>query len=307
MARLSLAILLLVLSVNGEGLPPAYQKLVRQTSKTFWKQCQADIPHETVVGVMVTGKDAAHQWLATKAVTNFFNQSYPSKALVVINDSPFYRLTRSFPDNPCLIEVNATTYNSTGHLERWPLGTLRNLGLAITPANAVWLQWDDDDFRAPTYVSELYAELIRSKKPYIVIRRQLRVFLASNSSYVYESRVVPFVIGTIMARKTHRAAAVSYPALGKAEDTKFLKDLKKVVGQGAIWNNPPDVYFRLFHGANTWDAAHFGTHDVLPNEWCQLVKARLTNRISKYMCSPDGWNLHQAVMAEYSPFLALNF
>jgi hypothetical protein len=208
---------------QSHGLPPNLQQLAISTEKAYWKRCQHAIQNETIIGVMITGKDAAHAKFAEQAADNFFNQTYPSKALVVINDSPLYRLAPLF-NNPCLIELNATTYNPTGQLERWSLGTLRNLGLAVVPSSAVWVQWDDDgrlmcgfllhvlqqprsslfsipagtistllltlgciDYRTPTYLAQQYAVLQSTNKPYVLLRRQLRVFLANNSSYIYET------------------------------------------------------------------------------------------------------------------------
>ena len=102
-----------------------------------------------------------------------------------------------------------------------------------------------------------------------------------------------------MARKTRNASFVLYPRLGKGEDSEFIATLQAAVGSGAVWDNPPGAYFRLFHGSNTWDADHFGLEGVLNNTWCQRVRARSSVRKSKVPCSETAWLLHATVMAQY--------
>lgn len=95
---------------------------------------------------MITGKDAAHLQLAIMSAQSFFNQTYPSKVLVVINDGSSYQLAPLL-NNPCLIELivppppEGSSYYAS---ERLTLGQLRNIGLEAIPRLAVWVQWDDD-------------------------------------------------------------------------------------------------------------------------------------------------------------------
>jgi hypothetical protein len=104
-----------------------------------------------------------------------------------------------------------------------------------------------------------------------------------------------------MLRKTRAASAVYYPSVGKGEDSRYLSDLKAAVGKGAVWDNTPDVYFRLYHGGNTWSATHFGLEGVLPNIWCQRVRAASNVRKGKVPCSAIGWQIHPTVMELYKP------
>jgi hypothetical protein len=79
--------------------------------------------------------------------------------------------------------------------------------------------------------------------------------------------------------------------------------MKATVGPVTVWDNPPDMYFYIFHGKNTWSADNFGLLGMLPNHWCQQIAGTKHLVISKSKCSSDGWKLHGAVMERYKPFL----
>eukprot|EP00730_Choanoeca_flexa_P017716 TRINITY_DN8565_c0_g1_i1.p1 TRINITY_DN8565_c0_g1~~TRINITY_DN8565_c0_g1_i1.p1 ORF type:complete len:316 (+),score=67.62 TRINITY_DN8565_c0_g1_i1:352-1299(+) len=287
----------------GNRLPPTFKTRVEALPKGYWKKCQADPQKETIVGLMVTGKDAEHKQFALNAVESFLNQSYPSKALVIINDSPIYRIT-DFIRHPCIIELDGSLRDDNH--TRATLGELRNLGLAAVPGGAVYVQWDDDDWRPPSYLSGQYSAMMAANASACILRRQLRLFLHRNSSYIYEQMSTtrtPFVIGTIMARKTGHNSGVVYPAAGKGEDWVFLQHMMECVDQVHVWNNPPDAYFRVFHGHNTFDIEHFKTDHLQDNKWCQAIKAGKALSRSKKACRASSPDHHRLVLERYHTLL----
>jgi hypothetical protein len=70
-------------------------------------------------------------------------------------------------------------------------------------------------------------------------------------------------------------------------------ELRAAGGKIEAWQNPPWIYFRLFHGANTWNANHFKVGKLEDNVWCRRF------RDAKTVCSAEEAALHHTVMAVY--------
>lgn len=102
-----------------------------------WKKECTKEPRFHIYGLMITGKDFFHYELAKRSVASFFNQTYSSKQLVVVNDSPEYSLAGL---HPCLTEIRVVRKPT----ESFSLGTLRNVGINAVPTGSYWIQWDDD-------------------------------------------------------------------------------------------------------------------------------------------------------------------
>eukprot|EP00730_Choanoeca_flexa_P006816 TRINITY_DN12228_c1_g16_i2.p1 TRINITY_DN12228_c1_g16~~TRINITY_DN12228_c1_g16_i2.p1 ORF type:complete len:263 (+),score=28.12 TRINITY_DN12228_c1_g16_i2:101-889(+) len=237
---------------------------------------------ELVIGIMITGKDKHRKFLAKRAIDSFFNQTHASKLLFVVNDSPDYSVDTH--DYGCLIEKRVALQDG----KKPTLGQLRNIGLDVVPDDHIWVQWDDDDWRARSYISLQHSALIRAGTNVMVLKRQIRFALTKNASYHHNPGMIE---GTIMMRSKANLSFVRYPSAGKSEDSGFiykLDDYTKI----SKWDNPAWMYFRLFHGANTWDANHYLLGGLSPNRWCQRGAP----------CSPIESKLHHVVWENYAGY-----
>ncbi|EDQ89311.1 uncharacterized protein MONBRDRAFT_8146 [Monosiga brevicollis MX1] len=81
--------------------------------------------------------------------------------------------------------------------------------------------------------------------------------------------------GTVMVFKTPTVAPFQYLAQGKSEDSFFITDVRRATGPSGVWDNPPNLYFRFFHGINTWNGVHYQINK-LPgdNAWCSNLETR---------------------------------
>lgn len=83
---------------------------------------------EKIYAIMITGKDAYHYSLAKLSICSFLEQTYPNKYLIIINDGSYS--LKGFEKKNLIKEVRLE--------DKYPLGTLRNVGLQQIPENAVW-------------------------------------------------------------------------------------------------------------------------------------------------------------------------
>eukprot|EP00730_Choanoeca_flexa_P016611 TRINITY_DN7889_c0_g1_i2.p1 TRINITY_DN7889_c0_g1~~TRINITY_DN7889_c0_g1_i2.p1 ORF type:complete len:418 (+),score=64.18 TRINITY_DN7889_c0_g1_i2:169-1422(+) len=264
-------------------IPQAHLQLVRPLITAMADKCgQPD--HELIVGVMITGKDKEHEYLALRSTWSFFNQTHKSRILVVVNDSPDYSLRSDF--FPCMVELGVPT--DSGKLT---LGALRNIGIGAVPLGVVWVQWDDDDWHEPSYISQQYTAMKQQRADGVVLTTQYRLVLGQNSSYFYYVR--NGIMGTIMLRKTPAIRNVKYKPFPKREDSMFLRELRAANATVVPWTNPPWIYMRLFHGANTWSSRHFRVGKLSPNEWCRRMR---NNRVK---CTANENDIHHHVMRLY--------
>jgi glycosyltransferase involved in cell wall biosynthesis len=211
---------------------------------------------EPIYGLMITGKTPLHREFAARAAANFFAQTYPEKKLIVVNDGA-YRMPDIFGGRLSEIRVE----------QKLKLGALRNISLDQVPEGALWVQWDDDDWRHPELLARQYGALAQENAAACVLRRQVRYAILQNSAWV-ENR--EYIEGTVMARSTK----LRYRNLPKAEDTHFLRAYA-AEHRVAKWDNPPRYYIRLIHGHNTWDAAHFRISERTADKWKVAKEARL--------------------------------
>lgn len=183
-----------------------------------------------VVGVMITGKDRLHHQLALLAIESFFNQTYPAKALVIVNDGQ-YRLHKEVAADhrPCVLEIG---------LQPDPkrlLGELRNIGSQAVPVGMTWVQWDDDDWRHPSLLARQMACLQSVPPPAAAfLRQQMQFHLVHNATRCFRPNPPPHsslprhVAGTVMTTKIGVLSEISYLNAAKAEDMGFARGLAKV-------------------------------------------------------------------------------
>ncbi len=211
--------------------------------------------YEPIYGLMIIGKSPVHRAFALRAVDNFFAQTYPAKKLIVVNDGE-YRLS----------EIYGNTLTEIHLKQKFSLGELRNISLEQVSEGALWLQWDDDDWRHPELMARQYAVLQRERAEACVLTRQVQFALTQNSAWVEHREIIE---GTIMARSN----ALRYKPIGKEEDRLFFFEYIRQC-KVVKWENPPRYYIRLIHGHNTWDAAHFRLSERAPGAWDVGTAAR---------------------------------
>ncbi len=222
---------------------------------------------------MITGKDGLHEELAKLSILSFQEQDYGSKVLIILNDGN-YSLKRNtttvsattaqaaaVADDPCVCEIRLKKKPSR------QLGTLRNMAMDAVPANGVWVQWDDDDWRVRTCMRLQYEEMVRQQADIVFLQRQIHVDLLWNSTFKYEYGEWG-IWGTLMVNTSHPSArGLRLPNVDKGEDLYY--DYLREKLRAVVWNNPPEQYFRIIHGFNTWDRAHFKPElRFRHNTWC---------------------------------------
>lgn len=199
---------------------------------------------EKIYSIMITGKDPYHKKLAEKSIESFATQTYPNKYLIIVNDGDY-----SF-DN-----LNKELFKEIKLKEKFVLGKLRNIGLSYIPENAIYLQWDDDDWHHPKLMQEQYNQLISTKADVCLLKKQVQHVFSINTSW--KLNVNKGIMGTIMCRKKNN---ILYPLIPKAEDKYFLDKYLKSKCKITVFDNPEYYYLRFVHGHNTWDANHFLQH-----------------------------------------------
>lgn len=195
-----------------------------------------------VCAVMVTGKPG-REYLARKAIAAFLAQTYVRKRLVIINDGE--RLLQSH--TPSIVEVQAEPGLS--------LGELRNKAIELMPDDVNYLvQWDDDDYSHPSRIKWQLANTPPG--------------MASVLRYEVHGDMRSRAIKLCMPTKMHHYGFAGtlmhplptnfrYPAKAKGEDSRFVKQWRENNQLKVIVNTDrPAMYLRIFHGKNTWDAAH---------------------------------------------------
>jgi len=236
-------------------------------------------PEETsVTGVLVTGKTPERYPLARCAVHAWVHQDYAGpRQLLVINDHPTEAL---FPE-PKDLPIHVHEIRLQGQSgKRFTLGELRNVGIDAAQGDYI-VQWDDDDFSHP---QRLKWQVERTKQDSAsIFLWEVHCDLLTRQAFAnngQEIRTRGFP-GTMLWPK---AAEARFPSIPRAEDTEFLLELRKSVGLD-ILDNPPCLYFRCYHGHNTWDQKFVmkrkrGSRD-LDQEELLYVQALLDNEPHK--------------------------
>jgi hypothetical protein len=189
-----------------------------------------------VYAILVTGKDEKRiAYARLIGIKNFDMQDYKNKKMIIINHNKLKILTTPRDD---IYELQVEKNNMT-------LGDLRNLAFELVPLNAISITWDDDDFRAPNYISFMLNKLISSKSIAVFLKNRLEYNLANN--YVFKSH---FEDGNthIMCIKLDRLRYLSKDTL---EDVYLGKNLRSFNKKYLAIDNDPKLYIRIIHQNNT--------------------------------------------------------
>ncbi|MEY3567093.1 MAG: hypothetical protein RLZ19_1107 [Actinomycetota bacterium] len=195
---------------------------------------------------MVTGGRPA---MVRRSVGCFQQQDHPHKELVILsddpNDEPHLR-TLEKSDPRIRVEV-------IEHDPRRRLGELRNVSMDL--ARGDWLvQWDDDDWYGRERISRQLAAAVDAGVGASALKYTLMHMVAVDKTrYSFRGDTGVATPGTILYRRSD----LRYPNLAKNEDGEFLRAVRARFGlmiMGSEWSS---LFVRIFHGANTWDEAHF--------------------------------------------------
>lgn len=200
---------------------------------------------EKITAVMVTGKDAEHESFARLSVKSFLDQTYSNKKLLIINDGEY-----SLSDLNC-DEIEEIRLDNSDRKLR--LGGLRNYAFNYLSKDDIWTQWDDDDYRHPKQLEELYNFMVEGDHDVSYLGAFTWYFWNINHAKV--TRNIGETIGSAMFRGIH----AEYSNEEKSEDYEYIFDklkeeLKLNIG---IMDSHPSRYLYFIHGGNTWDERHF--------------------------------------------------
>jgi len=211
---------------------------------------------EPVYAIMVTGKDDFHCHLARNSIQSFLEQTYEPKFMIIVEDGN-YSFAKIAEKHNNIVVVNARRVDN----KRYKLGMLRNLGLNTLPKNnSLFVQWDDDDYHHPQYISMMYQRMEKHSADAMVLQEQVMYsFVSDDLDWEDEHKVsikYDGILGTIMARdkgiryKSHEI---------KREDATYVQYLKSRNIKLKVWKNhqAPEAYIRFVHGRNTWGSGHF--------------------------------------------------
>ena len=190
--------------------------------------------YSIIYGILITGKDDRRIHLASLAVSNFFEQDYKGdKKLIIINHHP--KLSVKIPEEykNHVKQVFVSKHNRT-------LGHLRNIGLSYVPKNALWITWDDDDFRERRFLSKLYKQL--NKQDAVSFDRRYEYNVLTDS--VWKTYLKKGFVH-MLCRKNDTFKFLDKDAM---EDVNLYRDLKI-----SVYKVKPNewMYIRLVHDDNT--------------------------------------------------------
>ncbi|MFH1152863.1 MAG: glycosyltransferase [Pseudomonadota bacterium] len=190
--------------------------------------------------------------LARRAIQCFQKQRYENRELIIIDDGDddtLEKWTQSMGDSR-IFHVRLPAENKT-------LGELRNLAVDRATGTHV-TQWDDDDLSDPDRLSvQLYVMDILKTDACFLERHQIwwpetRRFAIScrriwEGSFVCARHLLP-----------------RYPAQARGEDTPVAAQVAGTCRIALL--DLPDLYTYVFHGANTFDSAHWESHWLAATE-----------------------------------------
>ncbi len=187
--------------------------------------------------------------LARRALKCFAKQTWTPKELVVVDDG-------SEDYEPILAPFRDRFPIRYHRLKADPsrrLGALRNVALDL--ANGAYCaQWDDDDWYHPRRLTAQVEAIERQNLDASVLRWTLmHIDSPAFVEHPYRTQLRRGTPGSIV----HRRTAVRYHNLSRREDSIFRRELAAAMRVGIVQPPHSHLFIRCFHGANTWEVAHF--------------------------------------------------
>ena len=182
---------------------------------------------------MITGKDEDRYKFVDIAITNFKQQTHPDKHLLIINHGT--KVLKTDDDiTQIMFDKKAFT-----------LGDMRNFSLEMIPYGALWIIWDDDDWKHTRYLELLYKNMVEHKADVVFFKNRLDYNL--NNKFAYRCKFdkgMPFVL-------SKKFETIQYLSKDSLEDIRLHNDYELFGKTIHIINNDPRWYIRTLHGKNT--------------------------------------------------------
>lgn len=203
-----------------------------------------------------------------RAVSCFLSQTYQPRELVVLYESDD-QATRDYLSTMSEPSIRGVEVPSSPRLL---LGSLRNLSLRAGQGHYV-AQWDDDDWHAPTRLTDQIGVIRRSGRPACVLLRWILYDATTQLAFVSGRRAWE---GSVV---TERTAVPAYADRSRGEDTLVIDTMLKESKLALL--DRPQLYIYVFHGGNTWDWSHWQDRllkfaQPLPREVSERVRQLLT-------------------------------
>ena len=216
--------------------------------------------------LMVTRGDVR---LITFSLLCFTRQDYSRRELLIVTDNV----------TPALRALVLLNGGHTVRLIEAPagltLGDLRNFAAARANGDVI-CQWDDDDLYDPSRLTDSVNALLSSKSAAVFLNRWTMWWPARRLLVISRERIWE---GTICVWRHHHGV---YPALKQAEDTQYVRNLRRRAQVSLL--DAPQLYCYVVTGQNTWDTAHFdmlfsGAKQVFEGDAYDLALARMSERM----------------------------
>lgn len=211
--------------------------------------------------------------LAERAVACLADQTWPNKELVIVDDG-------DVDYEPVLAKYRDRLVIHYHRLERndaTVLGGLRNESL--DRANGEFcMQWDDDEWYHPERIAVQMQPIVQAGYDCTILDHTL--MHADTEKFLEHPFRTSLAFGT-PGTIVHRSCDVRYPNQRKGEDSTFLRHIKRSQKVKRLDASHSHLFIRCFHGANTWDEAHFterlhyGLRGKLQWAWAVYVRGDL--------------------------------
>lgn len=201
--------------------------------------------------LMIT--QASRLALAKLAIGDFAAQTHAQRELVIVHDGDeaFHAELEALA-----LSVRAAPLRVVRHPPGSRLGALRNASVDAAQGEFI-CQWDDDDRYHPQRLSQQWQAILREQADFCYLCDQLHWFPARGELYWddwnREAYPLNVVQGTLLGR---RERMPRYAEIARGEDTDVLL---KILRQGSAIARVRDAGWSsiyVYHGANTFDAAH---------------------------------------------------
>jgi hypothetical protein len=184
---------------------------------------------------MITGKDENRLQFAKKAVNNFKSQLHEHKSLIIINHGK---------QKVCENAERNITEIMTKKDPSVTLGDLRNQALNMLYDRDYWTTWDDDDYRAPSYLCLLVQNIT---SPFDVVAISNRLEYNINTKFAWACKKKDgFVL--FLSPKVN---SIRYLKKDSMEDIDILRQYRNAGYTVRVIDNEPSSYLRLVHQNNT--------------------------------------------------------
>ncbi len=189
------------------------------------------------------------------AVEDFRKQTHGPRELVIVSSSPAVDMQAYQAHVQQLADPRVQYYQlDQRDGAQLPLGAMRNRANERATGEFRCL-WDDDDRHHPERLEAHYRAIVSAKADASFLWEQLHFFTEERELYLlnWYPHTVP---GILMYRQTELQNLETGPKAYKGEDRVFFDAYKKQGGRIVGVAKRPDLYLRIFHGANNTNRKH---------------------------------------------------